>query len=77
MFGWICAYLIIIRVGLDSFGPIIAIEKGFFGNLLRAQMDLFMSRFDMLLDLGLLLHQVTLAEIETILRKDVMSPSFN
>jgi hypothetical protein len=77
MFWWICAYLMIIRVGQDSFRPVIAIEKGFFGNLLRAQMDLFMNGFDMLLDLGLLLHQVTLAEIETILRKDVMSPSFN
>jgi hypothetical protein len=68
MLGWICAYLLIVRVCIPLYGPVVSLPPNFFETgLSRAHRSAFIAGFNHLLHWETLLATLSVAEVYSIL----------
>jgi hypothetical protein len=70
LLGWICAYLILIRVNFREFGPMVPIVPPFFETFSSHEMMRFKEGFGLVLDFDALLSVIKIVEFCLLLRKD-------
>jgi hypothetical protein len=68
-FGWLCAYLLLVRTVLEGFGPRVAVAASFFTDSYPGDLAAFKEKFNIVMDFNLVMSLIQIQEFSQILAR--------